>query len=55
MRTTGGTRPIVVASTQLPTDDAPNARKVRNVNETQTAEIHQGTEADVMRPLSKEL
>jgi hypothetical protein len=48
-RTKGGTTPIVVASTQLPTDDAPSARKVSNVNETQTAEIHQGTEADAIK------
>jgi hypothetical protein len=43
-RTKGGTMPIVIASTQLPKDDASSATNVRRVNETQTAEIHRGTE-----------
>jgi hypothetical protein len=53
-RTKGGTRPTVVASTQMPRDDASSVRKVRNVNESQTAEIHQGTEEDAMKKTFRE-
>jgi len=45
--------PIVVASTQLPGDDASSARIVSSVNETQTAEIHQGTEHSAIETFRK--
>jgi hypothetical protein len=39
---------MVVASAQPRRDDASSARNVRSVNETQTAEIHRGTDDDVI-------
>jgi hypothetical protein len=46
--------PMVAMSAQLRMDDASTARRITSVNETQTAEIHQGIEDDAMTPAFRE-
>ena len=45
---------MVAMSAPLRMDEASTARRITSVNETQTAEIHQGIEDDAMKPAVRE-
>jgi hypothetical protein len=47
-RRKGGTTPTVVASIQPRRDDTSSARHSTSATDTQTAEIHRGTEDEVI-------